>query len=127
MGAIDDRSIHASVIYKIPFWCRAKRRTLGTQLEFVDENGAIRLKILCQVQRSDPAAGFGLVKIKPVRTGTPRRLNDAIELHRRGLDFADALHWTCSVHCREFVSFDDRRFVRRAPPMKRVPHVVLAK
>ncbi len=48
----------------------------GTQLEFVDENGAIRLKIRRQVQQTDPAAGFGLVKIKPARTGTQRRLSD---------------------------------------------------
>ena len=48
----------------------------GTQLEFVDEDGAIRLKIRRKVQRSDPAAGFGLVKIKPARSGTPRRLAD---------------------------------------------------
>jgi AbrB family looped-hinge helix DNA binding protein len=50
--------------------------TAGTQVEFVDENGAIKLKILRQVPRSDPAAGFGLVKIKPGRTGTPRRLSE---------------------------------------------------
>ena len=52
---------------------------------------------------------------------------DAIDLHRRGLDFADALHWACSAHCREFISFDDRRFVRRARPLKRSPPVVLPK
>jgi len=48
----------------------------GTQLEFVDENGAIRLRILRQVRRSDPAAGYGLVKIKPARTGAQRRLSE---------------------------------------------------
>jgi predicted nucleic-acid-binding protein len=54
-------------------------------------------------------------------------INDAVGLHRRGLDFADALHWAGSAHCREFVSFDDRRFVRRARRMTRVPEVVLAR
>jgi predicted nucleic-acid-binding protein len=54
-------------------------------------------------------------------------VNDAIGLHRRGLDFADALHSTSSARCREFVSFDDRRFVRRARRMKCVPQVVLAR
>jgi hypothetical protein len=46
-------------------------------------------------------------------------LSDAVDLHLRGLDFADALHWTSSSHCREFASFDDRRFVRRARRMDR--------
>jgi len=50
--------------------------TAGTQVEFVDENGVIRLKILRRVPRSDPAAGFGLVKIKPARAGTQRRLSE---------------------------------------------------
>jgi predicted nucleic-acid-binding protein len=54
-------------------------------------------------------------------------VSDAIELHRQGLEFADALHWTGSAHCREFVSFDDRRFIRRARRIKRMPEVVLAK
>jgi len=54
-------------------------------------------------------------------------VSDAIELHRRGLDFADAVHWACSSHCREFLSFDDRRFVRRARRMKLTPEVHLPK
>jgi AbrB family looped-hinge helix DNA binding protein len=50
--------------------------TAGTQVEFVDENGIIRLRIRRQVPRTDPAAGFGLVKVTPARSGTHRRLSD---------------------------------------------------
>ena len=53
-------------------------------------------------------------------------VSDALDLHRSGLDFADALHWTCSAHCSAFISFDDRRFVRRTGRLKRTPKVVLA-
>jgi AbrB family looped-hinge helix DNA binding protein len=58
--------------------------TAGTQVEFVDENGVIRLKIRRQVPRTDPAAGFGLVKVKPGRPGARRRLSefDAAKLMR---------------------------------------------
>jgi len=58
--------------------------TAGTQVEFVDENGVIRLKIRRQVPQSNPAAGFGLVKVKPARPGTQRRLDkfDAAKLMR---------------------------------------------
>ena len=52
-------------------------------------------------------------------------VKDALELHRRGLDFADALHWTCSGACERLVSFDDRRFVRRARGLGLVPEVML--
>jgi len=52
-------------------------------------------------------------------------VKDAIDLHRRGLDFAEALHWCCSAACRSFVSFDDRRFVRHARRLGRLPAVTL--
>jgi len=52
-------------------------------------------------------------------------VKDALDLHRRGFDFSDALHWTCSAACERFVSFDDRRFVRRARRVGRVPEVML--
>lgn len=52
-------------------------------------------------------------------------VKDALDLHRRGLDFADALHLSCSATCERFVSFDDRRFVRRARRLGLVPEVML--
>jgi len=52
-------------------------------------------------------------------------VKDALGLHRRGLDFADALHWSCSAACTRFVSSDDRRFVRRARRLGLAPEVVL--
>jgi predicted nucleic-acid-binding protein len=52
-------------------------------------------------------------------------VNDALSLHRRGLDFADALHLASSAACTQLVSFDDRRFVRRARRLQVTPAVVL--
>ena len=47
----------------IPAEIRARYElTPGTQLEFVDEGGVIRLVIRRRVAVSDPAAGFGMVK-----------------------------------------------------------------
>jgi predicted nucleic-acid-binding protein len=54
-------------------------------------------------------------------------VKDALDLHRRGLDFADALHWATSAGCEKMVSFDDRRFVRRARRLQLVPEVALAR
>ena len=51
------------------------------------------------------------------------RLIDALALHREGLDFADALHLQASTHCQTFLSFDDRRFARRAARLKTEPPV----
>ncbi|MBK7474112.1 MAG: type II toxin-antitoxin system VapC family toxin [Betaproteobacteria bacterium] len=52
-------------------------------------------------------------------------VKDAVDLHRQGLDFADALHRVCSSECSQFASFDDRGFVRRARRLKRVPEVMV--
>lgn len=35
-------------------------------------------------------------------------VKDAIDCHREGIDFADALHWACSKACESFVTFDKR-------------------
>lgn len=59
----------------IPAEIRARYElTPGTQVEFVDEGGAIRLVIRRRVTPSDPVAGYGMVKVKA--SGKPRRLSD---------------------------------------------------
>jgi AbrB family looped-hinge helix DNA binding protein len=61
----------------IPAEIRARYElTPGTQVEFVDEGGTIRLMIRRRVARSEPAAGYGMVKIAARPRGTaPRRLS----------------------------------------------------
>lgn len=52
-------------------------------------------------------------------------VKDAADLHRQGFDFADALHLACSSTCDGFVTFDDRRFARKARRLKFKPEVSL--
>jgi len=60
----------------IPAEIRARYElTPGTQVEFVDEGGTIRLLVRRRIAPSDPAAGYGLVKVKPSRS-RPRRLSE---------------------------------------------------
>lgn len=59
----------------IPAEIRARHGlTPGTQVEFVDEGGTIRLVVRRRVTPSEPSAGYGLVKIKA--KGKPRHLVD---------------------------------------------------
>jgi len=59
----------------IPAEIRAKYGlTPGTRLEVVDDGGGIRLVVRRRVTPSDPASGFGMVKV-PTR-GKQRRLTD---------------------------------------------------
>jgi AbrB family looped-hinge helix DNA binding protein len=51
--------------------------TPGTQVEFVDEGGTIRLHVRRRVKPSNPAEGYGMVKVKPAPPGSPpRRLSE---------------------------------------------------
>ncbi len=55
------------------------------------------------------------------------QVSDALGLHTDGLDFADALHLLASSRCTEFLTFDDKRFARRAVRMGLYPPVVVPK
>ena len=74
----------------IPAEIRARYQlTPGTQLEFVSEGGTIRLVVRRRVPRSDPEAGYGMIKVKPRRRQRgARRLLDfdpaALVRSRRG-------------------------------------------
>ena len=50
--------------------------TPGTQVEFVDDGGVIRLLVRRRVPVTDPAAGFGLIKVKRSGNANGRRLSD---------------------------------------------------
>ena len=67
----------------IPAEIRARYQlTPGTQVEFVDEGGSIRLIVRRSVARSDPAAGYGMIKVKPRRGRKgARRLSDFDPAH----------------------------------------------
>lgn len=51
----------------------------------------------------------------------------ALDAHRAGLDFADALHLLRSGHCERFVTFDDRGLARRARRLGLSPPVEVAR
>lgn len=46
--------------------------TPGTQIEFLDDGGELRLVIRRRVAPSDPEAGYGLIKVPPPADGRPR-------------------------------------------------------
>lgn len=52
-------------------------------------------------------------------------VDEAIEMHSRALDFADALHLASSQHCSRFASFD-RKLARGATRLKLNPTVSAA-
>lgn len=60
----------------IPAEIRARYElTPGTQVEFLDEGGTLRLVVRRRVPPSDPDAGYGLIKVKRAPRGKRRRLS----------------------------------------------------
>ena len=51
----------------------------------------------------------------------------ALQDHLNGLDFADALHLRGSAHCTAMLSFDERKFARRAKKLGLAPEVTVPK
>ena len=51
-------------------------------------------------------------------------VQESLERHRQGLDFADTLHWACSMNCSGFLTFD-KKFARRAAKLGLLPPVML--
>ena len=62
----------------------------------------------------------GLPHVTVESTGT---VLAALQHHADGLDFADALHLCASSACTELLSFDDRKFARRAARLQLTPEV----
>lgn len=50
----------------------------------------------------------------------------ALDAHVAGLEFADALHLCASRHCDALITFDDKRFARRAQRLGLKPAVEVA-
>jgi predicted nucleic-acid-binding protein len=50
-------------------------------------------------------------------------VHGALQWHLQGLDFADALHLASSAHCDALLTFDDKRFARKANRMGFKPRV----
>jgi predicted nucleic-acid-binding protein len=55
----------------------------------------------------------GLLKLNNVNTENKTAVINALEWHKNGMDFADALHLSCSLHTDKFVSFD-KKLIKKA-------------
>jgi predicted nucleic-acid-binding protein len=64
-----------------------------------------------------------LVGLPNVRVEEWPRVLDALALRRAGMDFADAMHLLASGHCEALLTFDDRRFARKAKRLGVKPEV----
>ncbi|MDP1716439.1 MAG: type II toxin-antitoxin system VapC family toxin [Burkholderiales bacterium] len=52
-------------------------------------------------------------------------METALRYHQQGIGFADALHLASSQHCSALLTFDDRKFARRARQLGLKPPVTV--
>lgn len=110
----------------------ARRLILETPAVFVPTSVVLELEWVMRGFYELPSEAFcgaadHLLGMAHVTVERWEAVKDAVELHRRGFDFADALHWASSRECERFVTFDDRRLVRRARRAGLEPPVALAR
>lgn len=109
---------------------RLAERVLAGGDVFVPKTVVLELEWVLRAVAEQPAEKVlacleHLVALPGVAIEDEEQVEVAVRLSRRGIDFADALHHAASAHCRELVTFDDRRFARRAARMRLKPHVTL--
>lgn len=107
---------------------RARRVMTESRAIFVPLSVILELEWVMRGFYELPAEGFceaveHLLGMPHVTVERWEAVKDAADLHRRGLDFADALHWASSRSCKRLETFDDRGFVRRARRLNLVPEV----
>lgn len=107
---------------------RARRLMLESPAIFVPVTVVLELEWVMRGFYALPAETFcqvieHLLGMSHVTVERWQHVKDAVDLHRQGLDFADALHWTASAACTHLMTFDDRRFIRRAKRLTRTPPV----
>ncbi|BAW97781.1 putative nucleic-acid-binding protein, contains PIN domain (plasmid) [[Synechococcus] sp. NIES-970] len=82
------------------------------------------LRAFYSFQREDFARVIRhLLGLEHVMVEGGERVDLSLQWHLQGLDFADALHLSASRECQRFMSFDDKRFARRAQRLGLQPSV----
>ena len=66
-----------------------------------------------------------LVALPNVTVEDADAVHAALQLNARGIEFADALHLAASHRCTAMLTFEDRRFARRARELGVKPAVVV--
>lgn len=64
-----------------------------------------------------------LIALPGVTVEDREEIEAALDHCRQGIDFADALHLAASKSCSEMLTFDDRRYARRARKLRLKPPV----
>lgn len=132
MRAVDTNILARYYLNDDPAQARRAARILAAGDVFVPKTVMLELQWVLRSVAGQPAGKVAdclahLIALPGVTVEDHDEVEDALRHCRRGVDFADALHWAASQACSELLTFDDRGYARRAaklglkPPVKVPP------
>jgi predicted nucleic-acid-binding protein len=109
---------------------RLAERVLAAGGVFVPKTVVLELEWVLRSVAEQPADKViacleHLLALPGVTVEDQEQVEAALQLSREGIDFADALHHAAAGHCSEVITFDDRRFARRAARIGLKPRVTV--
>jgi predicted nucleic-acid-binding protein len=109
---------------------RLADRVLSSGDVFVPKTVVLELEWILRYVAEQPAGKVldclaHLIALPGITIEDHDGVETALRYARQGIDFADALHLAASKACSEMLTFDDRRYARRARRLGLKPSVKL--
>jgi predicted nucleic-acid-binding protein len=128
--AVDTNVLVRYYLRDDPAQARLAERILSAGDVFVPKTVVLELEWVLRSVAEQPANKVTdclahLIALPGITIEDHEQVETALRYCREGVDFADALHHAASHACREMLTFDDRRYVRRAARLGLKPPVRL--
>ena len=130
MRAVDTNVLVRYYLRDDPAQARLAEKALSAGDVFVPKTVLLELEWVLRSVAEQPAGKVldcltHLIALPGVTVEDHDQVEAALRHCRDGVDFADALHHAASHACTELLTFDDRRYVRRAARLGLKPPVHL--
>jgi predicted nucleic-acid-binding protein len=128
--AVDTNVLVRYYLRDDPAQARLAEKVLSAGDVFVPKTVVLELEWVLRSVVEQPAGKVldclaHLIALPGITIEDHEQVETALRHCREGTDFADALHRAASHACREVLTFDDRRYVRRAARLGFKPPVRL--
>ena len=132
MRAVDTNVLARYYLRDDPAQGRLAEKVLSRGDVFVPKTVILELEWVLRSVAEQPADKVvacltHLIALPGVTLEDHDQVEMALRYCKDGIDFADALHHAASQACSEMLTFDDRRYVRRATKLGLKPPVRLVK
>ncbi len=130
MRAVDTNVLVRYYLRDDPAQARLAEKALSTGDVFVPKTVVLELEWVLRSVAEQSAGKVAdclahLIALPGITIEDHEQVETALRHCREGVDFADALHHAASHACGEMLTFDDRRYVRRAARLGLKPPVRL--